>query len=93
MVFHDPRNWALDIQIILDVIQSDGVIDGQHRPWSQVNTHSKVDLMFCNPDLLWQNEFPASRLGQGAFKHAFQAVYKVRTSFRDCVLLLRSLAC
>ncbi|SJK97772.1 uncharacterized protein ARMOST_01026 [Armillaria ostoyae] len=29
-VFHDPRNWALDIQIICDVIQSNGIIGGPY---------------------------------------------------------------
>lgn len=34
--------------------------------------------MFCNPDLIWRSDFDRPRLGQGAFKEAFQAVYKVR---------------
>lgn len=37
-----------------------------------------VELVFCNPDLLWKSDFPQPRIGQGAFREAFQAVYKVR---------------
>lgn len=74
-VFHDPRNWALDIQIIIDVIQSRGVIDGARPP----DGAPPVELVFCNPDLLWRSEFPRPRLGQGAFREAFQAVFKALT--------------
>ncbi|KAG8961902.1 hypothetical protein FRC03_004864 [Tulasnella sp. 419] len=35
-----------------------------------------VELVFCNPDLLWRSDYPLSRFGQGAFKDALQAVYK-----------------
>ncbi|OBZ66089.1 putative CDP-alcohol phosphatidyltransferase class-I family protein C22A12.08c [Grifola frondosa] len=32
IVFHDPRNWALDIQILLDLIRSRGRIGAPHPP-------------------------------------------------------------
>ncbi|KAK0195670.1 HAD-like domain-containing protein [Armillaria mellea] len=73
-VFHDPRNWALDIQIICDVIQSNGIIGGPYG-----GSTKPVELVFCNPDLIWRCDFPRPRLGQGAFKEAFQAVYKALT--------------
>jgi len=38
-----------------------------------------VQLFFCNPDLVWRSDFERPRLGQGAFKEAFQAVYKSLT--------------
>ncbi|TFK74535.1 HAD-superfamily hydrolase [Pluteus cervinus] len=75
-VFHDPRNWALDVQVLCDVIQSGGIIGG---PYINLKDHKPVDLIFCNPDLLWRSDFPNSRLGQGAFKEAFQGVFKALT--------------
>ncbi|KAG0704737.1 HAD hydrolase [Suillus ampliporus] len=75
-VFHDPRNWALDIQIMCDVIQSRGIIGGSHE---SNDTRKPVDLVFCNPDLIWQSDFEAPRMGQGAFKVAFQAVFQSLT--------------
>ncbi|VDB95371.1 unnamed protein product [Peniophora sp. CBMAI 1063] len=77
-VFHDPRNWALDIQILLDVILSGGYIG---KPWSHSSNPqtSPVDLVFCNPDLIWKSDFPVPRLGQGAFREAFQSVFKAVT--------------
>ena len=100
-VFHDPRNWSLDIQVMLDVIRSRGIIGGPyldaHAEASQTEQPSQirmgrdssssssnpVELVFCNPDLLWKSDFPQPRIGQGAFREAFQAVYKVRRA--SCV--------
>ncbi|KAI0314277.1 HAD-hyrolase-like-domain-containing protein, partial [Amylostereum chailletii] len=69
-VFHDPRNWALDIQIMTDVLLGRGTV--LPSPASS----PPVRLVFCNPDLLWRAEFPRPRYGQGAFREAFQAVFK-----------------
>lgn len=83
-VFHDPRNWALDIQIMSDVIRSYPHGLGASYPARNlaVNLDSKitkngVELFFCNPDLLWKAQYQVPRFGQGAFKEAFQAVFKV----------------
>jgi len=78
-VFHDPRNWALDVQVICDVILSGGIIGG---PFVHPNERPELELVFCNPDLLWRSDFSRPRLGQGAFKEAFQAVYLALTGSR-----------
>ncbi|THH18163.1 hypothetical protein EW146_g2776 [Bondarzewia mesenterica] len=82
-VFHDPRNWALDIQIVTDVILSGGIIGSPyilpHKRKSQYQDFKPVELIFCNPDLQWQAGFERPRLGQGAFRVAFQAVYQALT--------------
>lgn len=57
-----------------DLIQSGGVVGGPYLP---DHTRKAVDLVFCNPDLIWKSDFDRPRLGQGAFKVAFQAVFKV----------------
>ncbi|CAA7259180.1 unnamed protein product [Cyclocybe aegerita] len=73
-VYHDPRNWALDVQVACDVIQSGGIIGG---PYVNLKDQDEpVELIFCNPDLLWKSDFDRPRLGQGAFKAAFQAVFQ-----------------
>jgi len=59
-----------------DVIQSGGVIGGPYQPATR-----PIELVFCNPDLLWRSDFDRPRLGQGAFITAFQAVYKARLLF------------
>jgi ribonucleotide monophosphatase NagD (HAD superfamily) len=78
-VFHDPRDWALDIQVMLDVIRARGVVGSPYlpHPMGEDVTNPPVELVFCNPDLIWRSDFEQPRLGQGAFKTAFQGVYKV----------------
>lgn len=76
-VFHDPRNWALDIQVMCDVLRSGGVIGAP--PYVSECARKPVDLVFCNPDLVWKSEFDLPRFGQGGFKEAFQAVFKALT--------------
>ncbi|XP_006460901.1 hypothetical protein AGABI2DRAFT_204203 [Agaricus bisporus var. bisporus H97] len=76
-VFHDPRDWALDCQILCDIIQSNGIIGG---PYIDPKTnHDPIELVFCNPDLLWKSDFARPRLGQGGFKASFQGVYQALT--------------
>ncbi|KAF8906464.1 hypothetical protein CPB84DRAFT_386547 [Gymnopilus junonius] len=65
-VYHDPRNWALDIQVTCDTILSGGIIGGPSRPLEQQK--APVKLVFCNPDLLWKSDFERPRLGQGRSK-------------------------
>lgn len=73
MVFHDPRNWSLDIQIMLDILQSKNRCPNGPRG----KPTKPIELIFCNPDMLWRGSHTYPRLGQGAFITAFQAVYKV----------------
>jgi len=70
-VFHDPRDWGRDIQLMLDVLV---VREGTGR--------EKVELFFCNPDLWWKADYPRPRLGQGGFREAFQGVYQFVTGQR-----------
>lgn len=70
------------VQVACDVIQSAGIVGGPYKPVE--NGQKPVELVFCNPDLLWKSDFDRPRLGQGAFKIAFQAVYKVREAESRC---------
>ncbi|EDR08897.1 uncharacterized protein LACBIDRAFT_159819, partial [Laccaria bicolor S238N-H82] len=79
-VFHDPRNWALDVQVICDVILSGGIIGGPPVRFDErTDKQQSVQLIFCNPDLVWRSDFDRPRLGQGAFKEAFHAVFYALT--------------
>lgn len=61
------------------MLRSGGVVGGPYVAPSEraENADQQVELIFCNPDLIWRTEFPQPRIGQGAFQVAFQAVYKV----------------
>lgn len=87
-VFNDPRDWALDSQIILDLLLSkDGVIgtySGKNgdptlpnNGWQQDNQPA---LFFSNPDLFWATSYHLPRLGQGGFQASLQGVWDATTN-------------
>ncbi|XMA15061.1 hypothetical protein WAI453_007852 [Rhynchosporium graminicola] len=79
-VFNDPRDWALDTQIIMDLLLSrEGILgtvsekNGKDRGYLQ---DKQPRLYFSNPDLLWSSAYHIPRLGQGAFQTALAAVWQ-----------------
>ncbi|OTA62793.1 putative HAD superfamily hydrolase [Hypoxylon sp. EC38] len=89
-VFNDPRDWALDIQIILDLLLSrEGVLgtysskngraDLPNQGWQR---DGQPPLFFSNPDLFWSAGYTLPRLGQGAFQAAVAGVWDEVTGGR-----------
>jgi len=86
-VFNDPRDWALDTQIILDLLLSQGGYLGSLSPkngnLSLPNNGYLQDgqppLYFSNPDLFWAAAYHLPRLGQGGFREAFEGVWNAVT--------------
>lgn len=76
-IFNDPRDWALDAQILLDVLLSDSGVLGTQNPDPQ--STRQVPLYFSNPDLHWASEYHLPRLGQGGFQAAFKGVWDAVT--------------
>ncbi|TPX07617.1 uncharacterized protein E0L32_010716 [Thyridium curvatum] len=76
-LFCDSRNWGLDTQVMVDVLRSRGGVIG--NPYRAKGDLPNVELVFCNPDLLWRNDFTNHRFSMGLFKESFQAVYKLLT--------------
>jgi HAD superfamily hydrolase (TIGR01456 family) len=83
-VFNDPRDWALDCQLILDFLLSREGILGTYSSkngntslpnhgWQQ---DSQPTLIFSNPDLFWAAAYHMPRLGQGGFRAAFEGLWK-----------------
>lgn len=82
-VYHDPRDWALDTQILLDLLLSHagflGTIshlnnnaDLPNRGYLQ---DSQPTLYYSNQDLQWATSYHLPRLGQGGFKQALYSVW------------------
>ncbi|KAL3150736.1 hypothetical protein ABBQ32_000518 [Trebouxia sp. C0010 RCD-2024] len=71
LVFSDPVDWYRDLQLITDVVMSGGVMGRRDPPPGAQPT----PLYFSNPDVIYANEFPAPRFGQGCFAAALSAVY------------------
>jgi len=80
LVFHDPRNWGLDIQVMCDILRGNGFLA---EPTSD-HIANDVEVIFCNPDLVWKNEWEGPRLGQGGFRKAWEGVWShVKMGQRD----------
>ena len=41
----------------------------------------QLPVYFSNPDLLWSNDYPQTRFGQGAFQESMAAVYRRTTGY------------
>ncbi|KAI1211829.1 putative HAD superfamily hydrolase [Annulohypoxylon truncatum] len=89
-VFNDPRDWALDIQIIADLLLSQQGVLGTYSPkngnadlpnegWQR---DGQPPLFFSNPDLFWSAAYPLPRFGQGAFQAALAGVWDEVTGGR-----------
>lgn len=86
-VFNDPRDWALDTQVILDLLLSS---QGVFGTISEKNGHEDLPnrgylqdgqphLYFSNPDLFWAAAYHLPRLGQGGFREAFEGTWAATT--------------
>ncbi|KAI9740093.1 MAG: hypothetical protein M1818_004844 [Claussenomyces sp. TS43310] len=82
-IFNDPRDWALDTQIILDLLLSRSGILGTYStkngdpslPNRGFQQEGQPSLFFSNPDLFWAAAYHLPRLGQGGFRSAFDGVW------------------
>lgn len=87
LVFNDPRDWALDLQILTDLLLSHRGILGTVSP-----ANGRADLpnrgfladgqppiFVSNPDLIWAAQYDQPRLGQGAFAAALHGVWAALT--------------
>lgn len=61
MIFHDSRDWALDIQIICDLLQS-GL--GRLETTTKIKSGQSMPIYFSNSDFVWSTDFPLSRFAQ-----------------------------
>jgi len=86
-VFSDPRDWGLDVQLLLDIMLSREGIVGTYSSKNGKNdlenygyqSDGQPPLYYSNPDLLWASAYPLSRLGQGGFREALDGVWKAVT--------------
>lgn len=87
-VYNDPRDWGLDLQIILDVMLSREGIMGTYSskngdrslPNSGYLQDNQPPLYFSNPDLLWAAHYHLSRLGQGGFRESLEGLWRAVTA-------------
>ncbi|GAB0134804.1 hypothetical protein EsDP_00003160 [Epichloe bromicola] len=87
LVWNDPRDWSLDIQVIHDLLVSHkgylGTISPKNGNSSLSNNGWQQDgqpeLWISNLDLVWKTEYPVNRFGTGAFLEALKGVWSAVT--------------
>ena len=82
-VFNDPRDWALDIQVIVDLLLSRrgyvgtySALNGRGPGGGGWQADGQPELFFSNADLFWATGYPLPRFGQGAFQAAVAGVWR-----------------
>ncbi|KAF9430409.1 hypothetical protein BGZ94_006979 [Podila epigama] len=77
MVFHDSVDWGRDLQVTLDALVSQNGKLGTIKSSDDLhNTKQSVPIYFSNPDVVWSNEYPVPRFGQGTFKMCLEKIYQ-----------------
>ncbi|KAG5934054.1 hypothetical protein E4U53_000781 [Claviceps sorghi] len=87
LVWNDPRDWSLDIQVIHDLLISHegylGTISSRNGRCSLPNhgwqQDGQPELWISNLDLVWKTEHPVNRFGTGAFLEALRGVWSAAT--------------
>lgn len=74
LVFNDPRDWAVDIQLLVDLFNShQGYLGTRASDFPDSSTH-RFRIIFSNRDDRWSTGYHLPRLGQGAFHRAVRAM-------------------
>jgi HAD superfamily hydrolase (TIGR01456 family) len=73
LVFSDSRDYATDLQIIMDLLQSE---DGVLGTRAKNPTAQSIPIYFSQGDLLCPSEHPFPRMSQGTFRIALETIYK-----------------
>lgn len=77
LVFNDPRDMNTDMQVVSDLLNSEGGLVDTKRPIPDQNAHiPAIPIAFSNNDFLWANDYNLPRYGQGAFRMITETLYK-----------------
>ena len=72
LVLTFPLTWGEDLQIITDVLRTNGFPFGP-----DVNEDApQLPIFFSNPDFCWEDRYKYPRFSQGAFYRCLQLMYK-----------------
>lgn len=73
LVFSDSRDYATDLQIIMDLLLSKGGVLGTKADDYEAD---RIPIYFSQGDLLCPTEYKFPRMSQGTFRIALEAIYK-----------------
>ncbi|KAF3064867.1 hypothetical protein GL218_02161 [Daldinia childiae] len=76
LVFSDSRDYATDMQIIMDVLRSE---NGRLGTMAKDPLSQRVPIYFSQGDMLCPTEHWTPRMSQGAFRIGLEAMYRALT--------------
>ncbi|KAK3390031.1 HAD-like domain-containing protein [Podospora didyma] len=76
LVFSDSRDYATDMQIIMDLLRSE---NGRYGTVAKDPVSQRIPIYFSQGDMLCPTEHPIPRMSQGAFRIGLEAMYKALT--------------
>ncbi|KAF2661264.1 cat eye syndrome critical region protein 5 precursor [Lophiostoma macrostomum CBS 122681] len=76
MVFSDSRDYATDMQIIMDLLRSE---NGRLGTVAKDPVSQRIPIYFSQGDMLCPTEHPIPRMSQGTFRIGLEAMYKSLT--------------
>jgi HAD superfamily hydrolase (TIGR01456 family) len=87
LVFSSPRDWGLDLQVVMDLLLSEkgylgtlSLLNGDERlPNRGYLQDEQPPIHFSNPDLTWATAFQHPRVSQGSFRAALEGIWASRT--------------
>lgn len=74
LCFNDSRAIGAELQLILDLINSENGILGTRRTIK--SSKPSIPIVFSNNDFLWSNEYKQPRFAMGALKIAVLTIYE-----------------
>lgn len=79
LIIHDPIDWALEIQVLVDVLTNPDGFGVVRTTGTQKSMQQRIPLYACNADLVFTHEYPMPRFTQGAFTEAFRTLFEAYT--------------
>ena len=82
LLFHDPVDWGLEMQVMTDILlgrQQYIDIETQSLDLSEVERNI-VPIFVSNADIVYTSDHPYPRFTQGAFVEAFKSLFDMYTS-------------
>ncbi|TKA26028.1 hypothetical protein B0A50_05540 [Salinomyces thailandicus] len=87
-VYNDPRDWALDLTLTIDLLLSHAghlgtlspLNNNSNLPNNGYQQDSQPPLLLSNPDLWWSSSYHLPRLGQGGFHAALRGLWSTITN-------------
>ncbi|KAI7383886.1 cat eye syndrome critical region protein 5 precursor, partial [Hortaea werneckii] len=76
MVYSDSRDYATDMQIIVDLLRSE---NGRLHTMAKDPISQRIPIYFSQGDLINPTEHPFPRMSQGTFRIGLEAMYKAMT--------------